>query len=162
VTGLAFAVDAANVYLASAMAPVGGIVKVPIAGGTPVTLAPLEADVAITVDATSVYWIGAEAGGSGALKKVPIAGGATTTLASQLPSTPTGSQLAVDDANVYWTNTPFGDGGPPTSCTVMRVPIAGGAPTTLAANRSPMTGLALNATSVIWSEWNGLFSLTPK
>jgi hypothetical protein len=66
----------------------------------------------------------------------------------------------VDAANVYWAVTFW-----PTeqrSGQVLKVPIAGGTVTTLVAERTPMTGIAVNGTSVIWSEWSGLYSLTPK
>jgi hypothetical protein len=69
------------------------VLKVPLAGGTPTTLASEDADaVAAAIDATSVYWttVGAYSPGvggeTGTVKKVPIDGGAATTLASRRTS----------------------------------------------------------------------------
>jgi hypothetical protein len=50
--------------------------------------------------------------------------------------------LAVDTTNVYWTT---GSGG-----TVMKIPLAGGAPTTLASKQDFPAAVAVDTTSVYW------------
>jgi sugar lactone lactonase YvrE len=76
----------------------GTVMKVPLGGGTPTTLASGGAAAnGMAVDATNVYWTDAV---THAVMKVPIGGGAMTTVA-------TGDQppfgIALDATNVYWT-----------------------------------------------------------
>jgi hypothetical protein len=98
------------------------------------------------------------AGGSASATSGPI-----KTLASG-QSSPYG--VAVDSTSVYWTNSGVGtsDGA------VMKVPIGGGTPTTLASGPTSF-GIAVDATSVYWVspgtiENNysdgAVFRLTPK
>jgi hypothetical protein len=76
-----WAVDATNVYYAP-YGP-GSIVEQPLAGGSPTTLATGQnLPIAMTVDATYVYWVNfASYGNGGTVNAVPIAGGAVHTLA---------------------------------------------------------------------------------
>ena len=76
--------------------------KVPLAGGTPTTLAsPGRIPNAIAVDATSIYWLTEQQRNGGTVMKVPLAGGTPTTLASA-QAAPVG--IAVDATSVYWVN----------------------------------------------------------
>ena len=59
------------------------------------------------------------------------------------------SDIAVDSTSVYWTNT--GLNGLPRPGSVVRVPLGGGLPTTLASAQTCASGLAIDATSVYWS-----------
>ena len=55
--------------------------------------------------------------------------------------------IAVDGTNIYWTS--------PTGSTVMKVPLAGGKPTTLASGQSSPSAIAVDATNVYWTNSNG-------
>jgi hypothetical protein len=75
--------------------------KVPIAGGVPMTLASkLDYPSGIAVDGSNVYWVNDGTSTSpGAVVRVPLSGGTPTTLASSVGP----SAIAVDAHNVYWT-----------------------------------------------------------
>jgi hypothetical protein len=82
--------------------------------------------------------------------KVPTGGGSPVTLASgqQVPSS-----LAVDDRNVYWTNSGVDACSTTVACgspdgSVVMVPVAGGAPTTLATGLCSPDSIAIDADSV--------------
>ena len=139
----AIAVDATSVYwlTRSTGAPNGNVMSLPLTGGTPVTLASgLNGDYAIAVDSTSVYWALGDT-----VMKVPLGGGGPVTLVSGTGNTPPHQALAVDAAHVYWT----------ASKGITKVPLAGGSATLLAASLSGGYGLALDDTSVYWTDHDG-------
>ena len=190
-TVVGIAVDATSVYWTNLVSS-GTVMKAPLGGGSPVTLAfgqdyPYD----VAVDGTSVYWTNTgSASGDGSVMKTPLGGGTQTTLASGLVG-PRG--IAVDSTSVYWSDmigsyadvmkapiegnivgsTPttiyvsnqsnifciavdatsiyWGSTGP---STVMKAPLGGGEPTTLAAlsttGQSNFFGIAVDATSVYW------------
>jgi hypothetical protein len=141
---LAVAVDSTNAYWANMGgirdSPSGAIVKVPLLGGTPTTLASALYPGAIAVDVESVYWTTATG-----VFKVPIGGGATTTLATELNPT----SLAVDDTDVYWTD--WGRGGE-SDGSVMKVSRHGGKPVTLAKNINGPEAIAVDSANAYWTE----------
>jgi len=157
-TPAGIAVDATSVYWTNSTG--GTVMKVPLGGGTPTTLASRQANpTAIAVDATSVYWTNRSFCG-GSVMKVPLGGGTPVTLASGQVM-PTG--IAVDATSVYWTN-PLdsnGDssGGRVTTGTVMKVPLGGGAPTTLASQQAGPEGLAVDGTSVYYTAGDAVMKL---
>jgi hypothetical protein len=135
------AVDATSVYWTTGSTVAGGtVMKVPLAGGNPTTLASRQDDppYGIAVDVTSVYWTNTTAG---SVMSVALAGGKPTTLASG-QSAP--RDIAVDATSVYWTNST-------SPGSVMSVPLAGGKPTTLASGQVIPYGIAVDATSVYWT-----------
>jgi len=147
VVSTGIAMDATNLYWGGG-APDGGsgelLMKMPLAGGAPVTLATATGGIGcvagcIAVDSTSVYWVAA-----GFMTKVPIAGGASVSLA---PVGEVGG-LAVAAAGVYWTqlDSPNGAGS------VRTVPLDGGEVTTIASYPNSVTGLSVvvDSTNVYW------------
>jgi hypothetical protein len=124
------------------------IVSVPKCGGTPVTLfqgMPPQSTKGLTLDATSLYW-----SERFEILKMPLGGGDITTLAIG-QAYPLGN-VAVDDTNVYRTNSGAKDGVQDSYYgSVVKVPITGGPPTTLASNQQVGNGVALGATSVYWA-----------
>jgi hypothetical protein len=92
-------VDSSNAYFGTTDGVIG---QVPLAGGTAVTLATNQGGglLQMAVNSRNLYWAA-----NGNIVTVPIGGGATTTLATG-QSNPVG--VAVDAANVYWSN--MGDG----------------------------------------------------
>lgn len=119
----------------------------------------------IAIDGTSVYWTTAGTT-NGTVMKAPLSGvpvgSAPTTLASgqNLPLPyPEGFPhgITVDGTSVYWTTAgtlvnSYTDG------TVMKVPLSGvpdgGTPTMLVANQSLPLGIAVDGTSVYWTNYD--------
>jgi hypothetical protein len=171
------AVDATSVYWLENAIPTqpGRIMKAPLAGGPATTLVSGPQGVTeyssqnIVVDSTSVYWTNAGPPSgtpwvpTGAVVKVPSSGGTPVTLAANRLR-PTGA-LAVDADSVYWTEWTqwIAEGGTVNVGNVMKAPINGGSPTTLACGLSYLGAIAVDDTSVyVVANDSDVVRITPK
>jgi hypothetical protein len=93
----AIAVDSSSVYVSNEQ----GVVRVPLVGGPPTTLATGFSG-PLAVDGVSVYW--AVFGSTSGIMKTPISGGTSRWLVSGV----TIASLAVDATAVYWTDPSHG------------------------------------------------------
>jgi hypothetical protein len=156
------AVDSNAIYWtdgcpANSVAYCGGeLMKVPVAGGTPVQLATWSGGMysQIKVGFGGVYW--AVPGTQSTMQPPPPTGILTVPLAGGDPVmviAPPALAITLDEANIYWTN--FSD--------MMQAPLPSGAPARRVATASP-TGfdLAVDATSLYWVDTGTLMKLTPK
>ena len=155
ITAYNLQVDATNVYASTETA----IVKVPIAGGSPVTLASVSQDNSISglaVSSDSVYWSesGETDGGSDVLiLSVPISGGAVATIATVSGFA---SALATDATSLYWSGSATTGSCPSPPCsTLSKAPLAGGTPLLLTSNAGNPTYLAFDDSNVYWSTSDG-------
>jgi hypothetical protein len=122
----------------------GAIMRVPISGGAPTTIAAgLAPPGQIGVDGVSVYW----GSGDNMIRKAPVGGGASVILAS---GQPTSGALAVDATNVYWSN--FDGRG-----TIMRAELATGKISRLASHQSIPYRLVADGRYVYWTDPGGAF-----
>jgi sugar lactone lactonase YvrE len=137
----------------------GNVVKVSLCGGTPITVARANA-MALAIDATNVYWTDSPIGADLTVYAAGKTGGTPRALAtlSYAPPYPArgASGIAVDSSAVYVLG--LGDtaatcSGSITHCQpgyVIRVPLDGAAPTTLATLDTQPSAIAVDATGVYW------------
>lgn len=133
------ATDGTNVYWANRGGE-GAIMKVPVGGGTPTTLASSQmVPQGIAVDHSDVYWANLDA-----VWKIPIEGGEPFKLAdtSLLRDDFGDFAVAIDTTRVYWH----------AITSIVAVEMAGGTPTILADNQDPAPhGVAIDDTAVYWA-----------
>jgi hypothetical protein len=143
------AVDGANVYWINSGTPnvlpdggitgTGAVMKAPVDGGVPMTLASALVDPwALAIDSTNVYW------GGGAIMRCALAGcgGKPTAFAAIAGGV---SGIVADDVAVYWTG-----GG--IYGFVQKAAVDGGAPVTVASSLDEPEGIAVGATGLYWTE----------
>jgi len=115
------------------------VMRAPLAGGAAQTLASGSQyyPQGIAVDGRAVYF------GTGSdVMRVPLTGGASDTLATGQSA----SSIAVDGANVYWTNWSADLVG-----AVMRAPLSGGIPQTIASGQTVPHAITVDAHNVYWA-----------
>jgi hypothetical protein len=131
------AVDATSVYWTAFTGEGDGIVaKVPLNGGSVVTLAPQPSPSQIAVNASGVYWVNeliSRARGRSVMS-MSLSGGSVTTISA--PENRNGSgpiSIAVGSASVFWGYlSDSDDAGPFMSGALMSAPLGGGSTVTLA------------------------------
>jgi hypothetical protein len=130
----AIATDGINVYWLENTLP-ASIFRVPVGGGAITQVAfNLPASAGLAVDSTSLYWLEGTN-----VRKMPKAGGAAATI-----GTATAQSIATDGVRLFFGNS--------AANTIRTMPVAGGALTTLHTGAPSLTGVAVDATSVYWSE----------
>lgn len=150
--GLALRDGKIYVTLSDEVAFTSELQAIPIAGGTPVILASgpgTYGHLALTGEA--VIFARANAGGPDPndIVGVPLEGGAVTTLASD-PQSP--QALAVDDEDVYWTNTAY---------EIRRAPLAGGTAEPIATHTDTPMSLIVDQANLFWADPSGqVFRMT--
>jgi hypothetical protein len=137
------AVDAESVYWVEFTGDV--VMKAPIAGGSPTTLASGQAGpVAMALDASNVYWSNLQ---DSTIMKVPIGGGTPTMVTSATgPRT-----LAVDSSNIYFS----------VDTAVLAAPIGGGATTTLTPGTGVIDQIVVDSGTLYWTVTGGAVMSMP-
>jgi ligand-binding sensor domain-containing protein len=128
---------------AAFMATARDIMKVDLAGGAPVPLAPGQPTNQLVIDAANVYWINAA---TGAVMKVAVTGGDPVMLAQ---SSPASTAITIDATNVYWIDALTG--------AVMRVGIDDGLPAVVVFSMPAIhaASVAADASGLYWTDVMG-------
>lgn len=136
---VAIALNATDVYWMNLgdTAGVGAVMRVPVVGGSPETIAPAPDPVSMALDATTVYWASEF---EGIVSKAPLGGGVAATVVARQTMGAIHS-IAVDEASVYWTS---GNG-------VAKALLAGGSSQTLESDDGAPMDIAVDDTNVYWT-----------
>lgn len=125
------------------------IKKLPIDGGYPEMLYPIEIDLGtvgrindIASDGSFIYWT--EDYGS-AVRKMSVSGGPVTTLSTG--TSPRAENIAVANGFVYWLDNLLPDG-----YSLRKLPVAGGTLSTIATNIQSPTGLEVDGDNAYFAE----------
>ena len=156
------AVDATRVYWSIddySTAPLTSVIKaVSIDGGNPTTLVTVpRVESNLVVHGGNLYWNSLDTRAS--FMTMPATGGPPTIRATGVQS----FRLAVDDSDLYFVVSESSD---TTKGAVKKMPLAGGAPITLASGQAPQeTALVVDATHVYWTSFadgHGVVMKVPK
>ncbi len=140
----------------------GSVMTMPLAGGTPVSIAGGDFPAGLAVGGGNVFWTSLTAKGDGQqwLESTPLAGGATSTLATVTRSV---TSLATDGTTLYFTD--IGDGAAGAGY-LGSVPVnagpSGGSVTTLVSQSNGPSGIAIDDTSVYWLDDSGSVMKGPR
>jgi hypothetical protein len=143
--------DGTNVYWGTAtVSGIGlpAVVKVPLCGGTPTTVAAGSTGPggirALTANASTAFWIeGPDTGPSLAVRSAPLSGGIAATMIASVVGGWNG--MAFNASNLC-----FADYDQ-----VLEVPLGGGAAQTLASGQ-PVLSVAMDASNLYWTSTDGL------
>jgi hypothetical protein len=116
------------------------------------TTASMVTPLGMAVSPTSIYFVAYAAGGGGGLYQLPIAGGTPQPIWTAPPLTGHPFDVALDGANVYWTD--YGTGAA-TDGAVYLAPLAGGPPTTIASAVLAPGAIAVDSKNVYFSSSKG-------
>lgn len=141
------AADGANVYLVSTTHSTNDVLQIPVAGGPAVVLASLPGFVSeIAIDANRLYWIGDDPpSDTSTLMSVPLSGGIPTPLVQDGLQT----SFAVDSSHLYWND--------PTSQSIKKMPLGGGASLTLVTHPGIAGAIALDSSSLYYADQGALY-----
>lgn len=143
------AVDSENLYWTALDLGRTCVVKMPLTGGTPVTLAVGPGSpFGLAVDSANAYWTQTVSGGTSSVVSVPLDGGPSVPLAvGRVPLV----GPAVDSTSVYWSENVVDAG------LIMRAPLDGGAPSVFASGQNAPNAIAVDSESVYWISADGIF-----
>jgi hypothetical protein len=114
----------------------------------------------LAVSTTDLYWYGDVANG-GCLMKVPLSGGTPSAIHENAGA----GGFAVDADSIYWFDRSSSPSGPPSgSFRILKAPLAGGGPVTLATSVGEVFSVVVDATSVYFTDFSGgnVVKVTPK
>jgi sugar lactone lactonase YvrE len=143
------AIDGRNLYWTALDLGRTCIVRMPLAGGVPVTLARGPGSpFGLAVDDANVYWTESVPGGTGSVMSVPIDGGPSLPIAVGQVQ-PVGP--AVTSTGLYWSANIGLDAG-----FVTRASLDGAAPSFVATGLNYPNAITADATSVYWLSAEGI------
>ena len=130
---------------------VRSIKKLPLDGGFPEILYPVEIDLAtvgrindITSDGSFIYWT---EDANSTVRRISVSGGPVTTLSTATSAR--AEKIAVANGFVYWLDDLSTSG-----YSLRKLPVAGGALSTIASHIQSPTGLEVDADNAYFSEWD--------